>query len=417
MRNSAPSTVTIDIWNVTLYNTGMQTQSTVVDLFCGAGGFSHGFERAGWKVLGGVDFNQASIDTFQVNHPNAKARCMDLTGVTDLKVALELENVTVDCVAGGPPCQGFSIENIHLMHKDFDSRNYLFQSFVSLATQLQPKIIVMENVPTILNKQNGAFQLAIIQMFNRAGYNTNVKVLNAAEYGVPQSRKRAFFTAVRKDLAFEFPTPTHMPSQSPTNKHPEAMRRSELPLQKQESLIGMVDTIPYSPVVWDAIGDLHGVYGTEESPICKYAKQPTVTYQQNMRNGNSVVTNHIRHFPKSEKAKKRMALLSEGQGILHLPIELRTKSNRKAAYRRLQRNAVALTLTTAISHPASGMFTHPLEDRVITIREAARLQSFQDSFVFKGSYAEQCRQVGNSVAPLVAMHLAMAAADALDGLA
>jgi DNA (cytosine-5)-methyltransferase 1 len=168
----------------------------------------------------------------------------------------------------------------------------------------------------------------------------------------------------------------------------------------------MFDDVLVGPTVWEAISDLQGIYADTLNESCNYAKEPQTDFQAQRRNGVNKVSNHF-PWKLSERQLQRIRLLSEGQGQAHLPKELQTADGYGSAYRRLQSTAQALTITTWMFHPGSGMFTHPFEDRVITIREAARIQSFQDDFTFFGKYHSQCRQVGNSVAPLVAKRIAL----------
>lgn len=383
---------------------------TLVDLFCGAGGMSHGFEQAGFSVVAGVDFDEDSVVTFAANHAGSRALKADLAKQSPQQLAHELGIVpgTIDCMVGGPPCQGFSRNRAfrHDSEGNFvdDPRNHLYWHFFEYVSYFRPKVVVMENVPEILIKANGAFRDAVFERFQSLGYNAEAKVINAAEYGVPQWRRRAIFLAGRDNQKVAFPMPTTEPGPRPGRRTPTSADYIGSPNGKSYTL-PLFATIPVGPTVWEAISDLHGEYASQLSGECGYASDAASAYQRQRRNQNGSVQNH---FPwrLSERQLKRIRLLGEGQGFLHLPEELQTKSGYGSAYRRLQANAQALTLTTWLFHPGSGMFTHPFEDRVLTIREAARLQSFQDNFVFSGRYHSQCRQVGNSVAPLVAKNIA-----------
>lgn len=170
--------------------------------------------------------------------------------------------------------------------------------------------------------------------------------------------------------------------------------------------------LPPGPTVWDAISDLHGTYAEGLNSPSEYATAPASMYQSARRDSQTMVKNHF-PWALTDRQLQRIRLLGQGQGQLHLPKELQTADGYGSAYRRLQADAIALTITTWMFHPGSGMFTHPYEDRVVTIREAARLQSFQDRFEFFGRYHSQCRQVGNSVAPLVAKSLALSIMEVL----
>lgn len=385
---------------------------TVMDVFCGAGGMSHGFARAGFSIVAGVDFDADSLVTFAANHPGSRCLNADLakTSPEQLATALAIAPDTVDCLVGGPPCQGFSRNRAfrHDADGNFvdDPRNHLYWHFFAFVAYFRPKVVVMENVPEILIKKDGAFRDAVFERFHSLGYNAKARIINAAEYGVPQWRRRAIFLAGRDNQELRFPAPTTLPGPRPGHRTPRSADYVGFPAAHNARL-PLFDQPPVGPSAWGAIADLHGEYASSLDGWCAYAAQASSPYQRERRNGDERVHNHY-PWKLTERQLRRLRLLSEGQGLLHLPEELQTKNGYGSAYRRLQADAQALTLTTWLFHPGSGMFTHPFDDRVVTIREAARLQSFQDGFVFAGRYHSQCRQVGNSVAPLVAKSLATA---------
>ncbi len=383
---------------------------TLVDLFSGAGGISHGFQRAGFKVVAGVDSDSDAIRTFQANHPDARGLLADLSRVEpgELADALQIKPGEVDCIAGGPPCQGFS-RNRAFRHQGGtfidDPRNHLYWHFFDFVDYLKPKFVVMENVPEILIKADGYFRDAVLSRFERSGYKVDSGVLNAAEYGVPQWRRRAIFLAGRDGWTASLPLPSTLPGRRPGRRTPNSPE-----FATGEASVGrlplLFEGLPTGPTVWDAISDLYGSYADDLNGDAEYATESVTEYQRRCRNGARAVRNHF-PWPLTERQLKRLRLLKEGQGLLHLPSALRPNNGYGSAYRRMQRDAQALTLTTWLFHPGSGMFTHPHENRVVTIREAARLQSFQDSFQFVGRYHSQCRQVGNSVAPAVAEQIGL----------
>jgi len=381
---------------------------TLIDLFCGAGGISHGFEQAGFVVVGGSDFDEDSIATFKNNHPEARVLCGDLSKVSpgELAEALGVKPGKVDCIAGGPPCQGFS-RNRAFRHDRGrfvdDERNHLYWHFFEFVDYLRPKIVLMENVPEILIKANGYFRDAVFERFERLGYNADAKVLNAAEFGVPQRRRRAIFLAGRDGQRVPFPEPTTLPGRRAGRRTPTS--KDYISPSQHSNNLSLFGELPSGPTVWEAISDLHGGYAEELHGRGKYAAPASTGYQRARRGKERAPWNH---FPwrLSERQLQRIRLLREGEGHLHLPDELQPKEGYGSAYRRMQRDALALTITTWMFHPGSGMFTHPIEDRVVTIREAARLQSFNDSFKFVGRYHSQCRQVGNAVAPQVTVNVA-----------
>ena len=269
----------------------------------------------------------------------------------------------------------------------------------------------MENVPEILTKANGFFREAVVERFRSMGYAVNAEVLNAAEYGVPQRRRRAIFLAGRDGMEISFPRPTHRLGLRAGRRTPNSKRLLE-PVTAPTEPLALFKLAPQGPSVWDAIGDLYGEYAETLDGSSHYAGESETEYQRDRRGPMCEVGNHY-PWPLSERQLRRIRLLREGEGQAHLPKKLQAKGGYGSAYRRMQADAQALTLTTWMFHPGSGMFTHPKDNRVVTIREAARLQSFQDEFVFTGRYHSQCRQVGNSVAPLVAMNLAQAVCNAI----
>lgn len=392
------------------------SQLSILDLFSGAGGISHGFEQAGFKVIAGVDLDKDAIATFKINHKGAKGLVADLAALPPDKLIdqLELRKGFIDCIVGGPPCQGFS-KNRAFRHKDGtfvdDPRNYLFWHYFDFVEHIRPKVVLMENVPEMLIKKNGWFQEAVLEKFSKLGYTVEAKILTANEYGVPQRRRRAFFLAGLDGLKISLPSPTTKAGQRAGKRTPKsaAYISQRQIFQPESNLFGLFHE---SPSVWDAIGDLHGNYAEVLDEPSRYACPPQTKFQEVMRAGNTEVYNHF-PWPLSDRQLKRISLLQEGQGQEHLPPELQTKQGYGSAYRRLDSKAQALTITTWMFHPGSGMFTHPFENRVITIREAARLQSFKDGFVFSGKYHSQCRQVGNAVAPVVAKEIAAAISKAL----
>lgn len=396
----------------------MNDQPTLIDLFSGAGGMSHGFEQAGYRVLAGVDWDEDSLNSFALNHQGARTLKADLASMTpqEMGEALRLEPGGVDVVAGGPPCQGFS-RNRAFRHQDGsfvdDPRNHLYWHFFEYVGFFRPKVVVMENVPEILIKQNGYFKEAVFERFASLGYAVEAKVLNAADYGVPQRRRRAIFLAGRDGVRVRHPEPTTVPGVRAGKRTPTSRDRIETKRNGSLALpMFAEDRLASGPSVWDAIGDLHGSYADELHGDARYASAASTDFQRARRHEGTLVRNHF-PWPLSERQLSRIRLLKPGQGQAHLPAELQTAEGYGSAYRRMDPDAQALTITTWMFHPGSGMFTHPFDDRVVTIREAARLQSFQDRFIFTGRYHSQCRQVGNAVAPLVAHNIACSVADAL----
>ena len=182
----------------------MKNKLTAVDLFSGCGGFSYGFQQAGFHVVLGVDNTAVALRTFEKNHNNSKTLQLDLHKESAIdEIVNETKNIEIDVVIAGPPCQGFSLTGTR---NENDERNSLFYSVFRLAERLNPKAIIIENVPGLLNLYGGKAKIEIIRLCDEMGYNCNPKLLFAPDYGVPQIRKRVFFVALKKEFGnFEFP--------------------------------------------------------------------------------------------------------------------------------------------------------------------------------------------------------------------
>ena len=353
----------------------------VLDLFSGCGGMSWGLYKAGMNIVAAIDNNSPALDTFRLNHPNAVVSCEDLSVITPeswLKKA-GLETDAIDCIIGGPPCQGFS-KNVPRKQRFLDDeRNLLVKNFLEFVRVIRPKTVIIENVAEMINGFDGAFTDEILSTLSRWGYSAGVKKLDAADYGIPQHRKRAFFFG-SQEFEVSFPKPTHCDRNisSPLFK-----------LQEKEHVS-----------VWDAIGDLPALRNGEGVDPAEYKTKPLTAYQMLMRQSSTVVHNHVAR-KMSKIQLERLSSIGPGEGANELPSHLKPKSSYSGAYGRLTKDMVARTLTRWMFHPGSGRFGHPVDIRTITIREAARLQSFSDDFVFTGSFTQASSQIGNAVPPLL----------------
>jgi len=353
-----------------LDESGASDTVSVVDLFSGCGGLSHGFSKAGFRVLLGVDNWALSLETFSRNHPGAKILAADL-GNLEPTVIAESTGVTpgmVDVVVGGPPCQGFSISG---KRNPEDPRNALYQSFVKFVAHYRPRAFLLENVPNLLSMAGGLYKRQIIQEFEALGYSVSYAKLLASDYGVPQNRRRVMFVGILGGPQFVFPMPTH---------------------GEDRALLPRVSC-------WDAISDLpeHDVQdGTA------YSEGARSKYQLVMRQGSAGVYNHetIKH---SEKTKEIVALVPDGGNYKDLPRELQNTRRVNIAWTRFYSKKPSHTIDTGHNH-----HFHYEYNRVPTARESARLQSFQDNFIFCGKKNEQIKQVGNAVPPLLAEVVARA---------
>lgn len=351
----------------------------VIDLFCGCGGLSEGFRLAGFEIVGGIDFNEPAIRTYNRNFDGAKGICCDLLSMDKQKIIDEFGNLKdIDVIIGGPPCQGFSAANRYKTEGE-DPRNKLFFEFVKFVDLARPKAIVIENVRGIVTNNNGYAKDRIYEIFESRGYAVNHMILNAADYGVPQKRYRNFFVMVKSGEKFDFdliPKANHVVS------------------------------------VKEAIGELYK-YDDETTEPFKLEIEPVTEYQRYLRESNNIVSNHEVRYP-ALMVQHRISFVPQGGNWQDVPEELwptDRKNRHSSAYKRLEETEPSCTIDTGNSH---SNYFHPLYNRIPTVREAARLQSFRDSFVFEGNRSEQYRQVGNAVPPLLARAIASQLKKVLD---
>jgi DNA (cytosine-5)-methyltransferase 1 len=352
-----------------------------IDLFCGCGGISAGLRDAGFEILAGVDIEPKYLQTFTENFPESRTICADVgeVDILDLLGRFNLKRGELDLIAGGPPCQGFS-KNVPRSRRTLDSDdNKLVNAFLDQCEKALPHWILMENVAEMRNGFDQHYTQAVVERLTSAGYDVIHGVHNAADFGVPQRRRRAFFMARRDGISPKEPKPTH---------------------SKNGATDLFFETHPHI-TVWDAISDLSPLEPGEGTETDAYASSPQNEYQKLIRNGCSDTFNHIAKQLKPLQVQ-RIKSLEPGQGIKDLPPEIRPKGGYSGAYGRLTKDMIMPTITRWVFHPGSGRWGHPEDYRLITIREAARLHGFKDCFKFVGSYTDQAGQIGNSVPPLLA---------------
>lgn len=354
-----------------------------------------GLEMAGFSTLVASEVHPDPCKTLKHNFPEVPIVCGDikkLTGRDLLEAAGKDENFEVDLIAGGPPCQGFS--NAGLKDPD-DPRNTLIGDFIRIVEELRPRYFLMENVEGLKNLHKGALFERVLSQFEKTGYKITWKVLFAADYGVPQMRKRLIIVGSRDGNRFEFPAPTHFPKD-----------------QLQSDLFASHGK-PYVSV-GDALGDIPKIDQGEITS--QYDSPPKTDYEKMMREGARHLSNHQASKHKKETTEY-YALLPPGGNWQSIPEHLRKK---KQGMQRWPLNGLSRTITT---EPTD--FIHPELNRIPTIRELARIQSFPDRYEFLGQrttgnkmrrlgYCAQSQQVGNAVPPLLAKAVGTAIFQAIE---
>jgi DNA (cytosine-5)-methyltransferase 1 len=389
------------------------SEFVAADLFCGAGGLSLGFGHSGFKVAFANDINRDYAGTYRQNHPGTEFFCDSIEELSSAHVfrLTGLQKSDIDILIGGPPCQGFSI-NAPRRSKE-DDRNRLFREYGRLVLEgLRPKVIVMENVPGMVSLDGGRFIRDIYALFAEAGYRMQHMILCAAHYGVPQERWRLFFIGtILKDVEITFPKPTHY---APVRANFTGGRElTWLPLIKNgvapPNLCGK-RLLPFT-TVRDAIGDLPPLAIREGNEESDYLCEPETDYQRLIRGNSRKLYNHVSGALSRENLA-RIRFIPPGGSWRDIPhhllpegMKLARRSDHTRRYGRIDPNGLSGTVLTKCD-PHWGSFFHYDQDRALTVREAARIQSFPDSYRFLGSKVSQFEQVGNAVPPLLAAALA-----------
>jgi len=381
---------------------------TMIDLFAGAGGLSEGLSEAGFHGLFASEIVDTYAATYKRNHPSTQVLTADIRDVCaeDILKDLGLKRGELDLIAGGPPCQGFSINAP--VRSVLDERNHLFKEYLRFVDTFAPRAILIENVPGLVSFEHGATLHAILDALAGLGYGADVRILGAAYYGVPQMRWRTIILGLRgKQLpAGAFPEPAyHAPIKPNFTSTFDGQQLIKMPDETA--------TIHFTTVE-EAIGDLPPLKAGERGSLIKeYAKAPTCDYQKRARIGSSGVYNH--EAPRLSKANlERLRFIKPGGNWTDIPDELLPKGMQHARktdhtkrYGRVMPDGLASTILTKCD-PHWGAYFHYSQERSFTVREAARIQSFPDHYIFKGSLSEQFAQVGNAVPPLLAESVGLA---------
>lgn len=336
---------------------------TVLDLYCGCGGLSHGFIEAGFRVVMGIDAWPDAIKTFEHNHKNSKGLVADLASLSPHHVSSLINAEKIDVIIGGPPCQGFSIAGKRQID---DVRNTHYKNFVAFVDFFQPKAFLMENVPNIISMAGGTIKDHILKTFTDLGYHVQYKILTASDYGVPQKRKRAFFIGFKHPSKFTFPAPFTLDKIVTS-----AQAISDLPVES------LPNNSPY-PIA--AQSDYQHLMRLKSSGVCSHE-----------------VSKH------TEQTVRLIGMIPDGGNYKSLPLDLQDTRRVNIAWTRLNSQKPSFTIDTGHRHHFHYSF-----NRIPTVRESARIQSFPDHFHFLCSKTSQYRQVGNAVPPLLAQCIAKA---------
>ena len=341
----------------------------ILDLFCGAGGFSYGMHKnQHFTTVVALDFNEQAANTFKKNMPFADVVIGDIKeSVVKEKVLKAAKGKKVNMIIGGPPCQGFSLKGKKLGLKD--PRNYLFLEYLKFVEEIQPEVFVIENVKSLLTTANGWFKDEILDYIHKLDYCVDYGVLNAKRFGVPQTRERAIFLCSKT-------------------------RNVTLPS-------GSDDIV----TIRDAISDLDYLESAQGNFESDYINEPMSAYQEKMRCYSNKLYNHVasKH---SKFALEKLALIPPEKGKEYLPDELRGSQKFDTTWGRLVWDDISPTIDTRFDTPSNGTNSHPVLNRSITPREAARIQSFGDDFIFYGARRAISAQIGNAVPPLMAEAIA-----------
>ena len=358
-----------------------------ISLFAGAGGCSLGFKQAGFEVVFATDYDEAAMATYALNFPDARIECADISNLdfNELLRSLGMKSGDLDVLIGGPPCQGFSTAGPRFWD---DPRNHLLKQYVRAIEVMRPKWLMMENVEGLLTTKDGEYVYEVVKAFVNLGYRIRLEKVYAHEFGVPQRRKRVLIVGNRLGYDFTFPSPT-VPSFG------RIFRKGGVDLDR--ALFGLPRP-------------------TDSDQDSRYDVDFSEQWAAFLASPDGTVSDH--YAPRVEGILfDRISALAPGQTMKDLPDHLQHASFKKRANRRvmdgtpsekrggspsglkrLHLDEPCLTITGA----ATREFIHPIEHRPLTIREAARIQTFPDDFKFIGSMSDKIQQIGNAIPPLLA---------------
>ncbi|SDB56458.1 DNA (cytosine-5)-methyltransferase 1 [Ruminococcaceae bacterium FB2012] len=385
----------------------------MIDLFAGAGGLSCGLELAGFTPVLANELVDQYAKTYQINHPGTKVIVGDVRQVDEKELHnLVKEYGEIDLIAGGPPCQGFSV-NAPVRSLD-DPRNHLFKEYLRIVAEIRPKSVLIENVPGIVSLGKGTVIEQIYRILQGLGYKVNHRILFAGHYGIPQMRFRTVFLAMR-DYTHEilFPKPECYATAVANFQGSKNLCYNLLPLD--ESILKPKTT------VWDAIGDLPEIKGGESKGTYHYSSPARTEFQKYARNNSVEITSHF-CSKLSAINVERLKYIPQGGSWRNIPFDLlpaglkrARRSDHTKRYGRLDPNELCSTIMTKCD-PHWGSFFHPTQARILSVREAARIQSFPDRYQFTGNMTQQYEQVGNAVPPLLGCAIGRKVLEMLGGI-
>lgn len=367
----------------------------VIDLFAGVGGLSSGFRKAGYDIVLANEIDKSISDSYKKNHPDT---LMINDDIKNFIPYLDELNDKVDVIIGGPPCQGFSMAGARIRKKNAfleDPRNFLFRNYFEVVQKVEPKYFIMENVPGMLSMSNGKIIEEIENLFSdetnfkKGKYYIYKQVLCASDYGVPQDRHRLIIFGSKKKVNFK-----------------KAFEETKNRMIKSGEI--------KKATIYDAISDLNYLSSGEGDFEQDYKNKPLTEYQKERRKNSKILYNH-KATTHNKVAIDRINELKPGGRRLDLKEGKNIKSVHSGAYGRMRWEDLSKTIITRFDTPSSGVYIHPEQARTITPREAARLQSFDDDFIFYGNKSSVIKQIGNAVPPLLAYYLANVIKDVEEG--
>lgn len=360
----------------------------VIDLFSGCGGLSLGFIKDGYVVKKAVEYDPSIANTYKLNHPEVEVIVDDIKNIDQTGLFAKGD---ADVIIGGPPCQGFSMAGARIRDGFMgDTRNFLFKHYFNVVKTVKPKVFVMENVKGIMTMQSGQIFDEIIRIFSDPemldgdAYHLTYKMVKAVEFGIPQKRERMIIIGTLEDVNIE-----------------------ELWNRTVNEITNEIPSFFDRVTVQDAISNLPET--TDEGEIC--TPKPRTQYQGYLSCDVKTITNHTK-TKHSNVAIARMSKIANGENFTALDEDI--KSVHSGAYGRLSWDDTAPTITTRFDTPAGGRFIHPKYNRTLSPREAARIQSFPDEYIFYGNKTSICKQIGNAVPPKISYFLARLIKHVLD---